>query len=175
MLIFVNGTRSPADKIQNYVFATNDYRARQALGNFGLIVFNQALTPGVKYGYTLTTSGIQTGNRTLANGTVILSAAYNGADPNQENQITYQMFRDFGVNHLVGNSRLSSVGTFTYNPQTIVAGDGSSLAGHKLASFTYNASDPGKGGATVVVHNYCYFLNLCNTYGIPFIDNNNNG
>jgi CubicO group peptidase (beta-lactamase class C family) len=170
---FVNGTRSPADKIQNYLFATNDYGPRQALGNFSLITQNQNLVEGVKYCYTLTTSGIRTGNRNLANGTQIFSQAYNGASSAPENLITYENFRDFGVGYTVSTGRLSSVGTFTYNPRLITTGSGE-LVGHLLAGFTYNASDPGKGGATIVVHNYCYFLQLCTTYGIPFIDNNNN-
>ena len=70
--------------------------------------------------------------------------------------------------------KFSSTGTFTYNPQLIVAGDGSSATGHLICKNTYNVSDAGKGDANVYAFEYYYYYNLCQLYGIPFVDNNDN-
>jgi hypothetical protein len=154
------GTRSPADKISNYV------------------IFNSTnLIVGVKYCYIMGTDGDSAGNRVLANGTVISSRAYNSGSPDYtKNSMLYQYVKN-GVGYqwtATTTNQTSSYGTFTYNPKNITAGDGSTGFGHLIAKNTYNATDPGKGGASCWALPYDYFYNMCSVYSIPFVDNNDN-
>lgn len=159
---YSDGTRTPADKISNYVYLNSS-----------------DLIAGVKYAYLLTTSGERTANRVLANGTVIDSRGYNNDNWQAERAATtYQILKDSGIGYEFSSEgariQLSSMGTFTYNPVLITTGDGSSATGHLICKNTYNVSDPGKGDANVYAFDYDYFYNLCQVYGIPFVDNNNN-
>ncbi len=149
------GTRDPADKISNYVY----------INSSNLIV-------GQKYCYFLGTAADYWGNRTLANGTVISSKAYNGGS-SQYDYLSWNHVKS-GIGAAYGNSVLSSYGTITYNPKTIVAGNGSSAYGHKICGYTYNASDPGKGNAKAWIFDYDYIRQLFLYHGITFVDNNNN-
>ena len=152
------GTRTPADKISNYVYINSG-----------------SLTVGEKYAFLLTGSGEQTANRILADGTVINSRGYNSAVSGSVDgtTITYQGWKDNGIGytwHLGGFTyvQLMYQGVFTYNPTTITAGDGSSATGELICKNTYNCSDAGKGNATVWVYPLAYLRYLCETHGISF-------
>lgn len=149
------GTRSPADKISNYVYLNT-----------------AALNVGQKYCYVLGTTGDSGANRLLANGTQIPSRGYNSADSSYDN-LTYANVQA-GPGSMSGIAMMSSYGTFTYNPKLITAGDGSTATGHLIARNTYNCSDAGKGNGKVYVFDFDYFYNLCYIRGITFVDNNNN-
>lgn len=135
------GTRTPADKISNYV-----------------IINSESLIQGKKYGYILGTSGERTGNRLLYDGRVITSRAYNSGYTEYVDSLTVNNFVNGGY---YINAEVSDYGSFTYNISTITAGDGSTAQGFKLAGYTYNVSDPGKGGAIAFIYPYEYLHDLC--------------
>jgi hypothetical protein len=158
------GTRTPADKISNYVYV-----------NSGL------LTVGQQYAFLLTGSGEQAANRVLANGTTINSRGYNSAVSGSVDgtTVTYQGWQTNGMGYTWALGGFTYVqlmyqGIFTYNPVLITAGNGSSAVGTLIAKNTFNCSDPGKGNATAWVYPLAYLRYLCETYGIPFTTTNIN-
>lgn len=151
------GTRTPADKISNYVYVNSG-----------------ALTVGVQYAFILTGSGERTANRNLANGTAINTRGYNLANSALEATITYQNWLSSGIGYTTGVAMLTYQGIFTYNPVLITAGDGSSAVGTLIAKNTYNVSDAGKGNASAFVYPLAYLRYLCETYGITFNTTNIN-
>lgn len=146
-----DGSRSPADKISNYVY-----------------VYNTSLIIGRKYAFLLGTSGSRYGYRTLWNGTVISSRCYNSGYTSHIDGLTFNHIKTGLAN---GYAVFSYQGTFTYNPTIIIAGNGSSAYGSLICRNTYGNSDPGKGGAIAYIYEYECLKSIYNFAGWNFNEN----
>ena len=147
------------------------------IGNRIYVPSAAGLTTGVKYYYILGTSGTQLGYRTLSNGTVIYSRAYDIGIPSYCTDITWDLVKSAGATgraSINGLGEVSNHGSFTYNPRTINDGYNPPVTGHELASGTYGASDAGKGGAVCYIFQYADIVRIFNQLGIAINDNNNN-
>jgi len=126
---FKGGTRSPADKISNYI----------------IIPDTNKLQAGKEYGFVLFTSGERSGKRNWANGSPFDSRCYNsGYD-----------FWDLKFSHFLSspgsNMVYTAQGVFLHQPTNIIAGDGSNTVGTLIAKNTHDCSDSGKGSYRIFV------------------------
>jgi hypothetical protein len=138
------GTRSPADKIQNYCYI--DASAAP-----------DSMRIGKKYAFLIATSGERAATRNLSDGTPFSCRGYNSGYLSYIDNLT---INNIGTGNYYVNANYNIQGCFEYNPKTIVAGNGSSAFGHLLAKNTYNVSDPGKGGIKAYIYEYTALKSL---------------
>lgn len=142
------GTRSPADKIQNYCYID---------ANDALMNTPNGMRNGKKYAFLIATSGERRALRKLSDGTVINSRGYNSGFLSYIDRLTID---NIGTGRFYANAQYNFQGCFEYNPKTIVAGNGSTAFGHLLAKNTYNVSDAGKGGIKAYIYEYTALKSL---------------
>lgn len=151
--VISTGSRSPADKLQNYIFVNSN-----------------KLIPGRHYGFILCTSGERNANRSLyyENNIVetIQSRGYNSGPNNTMHDLTIQKLLD-SVNGIRSNPEVSYYGSFVYKPGFIEVPSVSQKSyGEIVVNYTFNVSDPGKGGAELFVYPIEYLADLCTLLNI---------
>jgi len=127
---FRGGTRSPADKISNYI----------------IVPQTDLLTSGKEYAFVLFTSGERNGQRTFANGDTFSSRCYNSAGDKPASQ-----FRHF-LSSPGSQMYFSYQGTFLHDPVTVIGAQGNTDIGTLIAKNTYCSSDSGKGGYRIFIY-----------------------
>lgn len=153
------GTRTPADKLQNYVYVNSN-----------------KLIPGRRYGFILATSGQSIGHRDFfyedSSVERVSCRAYDNSPYHVFHNFTIQKFLDY-KNGIRSNPEVSYYGAFVYKPDYITAPNQKSY-GEVIFNYTSGASDPGKGSAELFVYPIEYLADLCTLLGFPvrrFYDN----
>ena len=165
-----HGTRSPADKVQNYIVAYAASQNKPSNNTATVGIYN--LTSGRRYAYITMTSGDKLGYRRLGySNTLAASRMYNSGQAETQHDNATLSEAITGVNSIAANNRVGCgrQGAFTYSNALIYGGhpnQGGVTAGALIQKNTEQNSDAGKGNASCYVYDYHFLENLFKDFGI---------